>query len=508
MRLAELLTRLGVPAPQQTLAGDPEIRRVVHDSREVRPGDLFVAVRGFTVDGHQFVRRALEQGAAALAVEDAAFAPEGVPCALVTDARVALACLAAILAGEPTLRLLLAGITGTNGKTTTTYLVEAILEAAGYATGVVGTVGYRYAGKTLPAPHTTPDPVALQLLFADMVNAGVRAAVMETSSHALDQRRVEGCDYSVAAFTNLTQDHLDYHHTMDAYFAAKKRFFTELLPASRAPSKTAVINLDDPRGLELARACPTPVLTYGIDRPGASILATAPVFGEHGVRARVETPAGPFELTSPLVGGYNLQNLLCAVGIGVGLGIAPQTIGAALATCPGAPGRLERVDNPHGFGVFVDYAHTPDALLRVLQAVRAQTRGRVLTVFGCGGDRDRTKRPLMGEVAASVADLCVVTSDNPRTEDPQSIVDMILAGITANGAQRLDTTSAARPDASGYLVDVDRRRAIEAALRAARPGDSVVIAGKGHEDYQILGKTKVHFDDREEARAVLEKLNA
>jgi UDP-N-acetylmuramoyl-L-alanyl-D-glutamate--2,6-diaminopimelate ligase len=370
----------------------------------------------------------------------------------------------------------------------------------------VGTVGYRFAGRTLPAPHTTPDPVLLQDLFAQMRDAGITHVAMEVSSHALEQRRVDGCQFRAAAFTNLTQDHLDFHGTMEAYFASKVRLFEELLPRSRAQAPTAVVSLDDPRGPDVAAICKTAVLTYSLSDPKADFRAQGARFSSAGISATLATPAGPIEVRSPLVGTYNLQNILFATGLALSLGIGPVPIAAALATCRGAPGRLERVDNDRGIGIFVDYAHTGDALLRVLSAVRQQTTGRLIAVFGCGGDRDRTKRPVMGEVAARNADLVVVTSDNPRTEDPGAIIEMILPGLRAAGARELPAGEAGAADAKGFIVEPDRRRAIRLAIGVARAGDSVVIAGKGHEDYQILGRTRVHFDDREEARAALEAL--
>jgi UDP-N-acetylmuramoyl-L-alanyl-D-glutamate--2,6-diaminopimelate ligase len=503
MRLSELIA--AIPGARVQTFGDPEIRRVVHDSRIVEEGDLFVAVRGLSSDGHRFVGKALERGARAIVVEDASGIGEGTPLAIVPDSRSALARLAARFYGEPTRSLSLAGVTGTNGKTTTTFLVEAISETAGHKTGVIGTVGYRFAGHTRPAPHTTPDPVALQSLFADMRAEGVEVVAMEISSHAIEQRRVDGCDVRVAAFTNLTQDHLDYHGTMEAYFAAKKRLFAELLAASRSPSPTAVVNLDDPRGDELVHDCPARVLSYSTAREDADIVATDAFFSDEGVVARVRTPSGGFELRSPLVGGYNLQNLLCATGVAVALEVPIEKIALALARCRGAPGRLERIENHRGVHVFVDYAHTPDALERVLGAVRAQTRGRLIAVFGCGGDRDRSKRPLMGAVAARIADVVVVTSDNPRTEDPSSIIAMIEPGALAENAAKLSDSDLRAARARGYVIEPDRRAAITLAIGIARAGDSVIIAGKGHEDYQILGTTKIHFDDREVARAVLER---
>jgi UDP-N-acetylmuramyl-tripeptide synthetase len=468
MRLRQLLDAENLP--------DVEIAEVREDSRAVGPGDLFVAVKGQTVDGHAYLQQAAKQGAAAVVVEEDVACE--IPLVRVPSTRVALAEIAANRWGRPADRLTLVGVTGTNGKTTTAFLAEALT-----AGGVIGTVVYRYHGDEKPAPFTTPGPLELHAVFAEMLAAGCTHVAMECSSHALQLGRLEGVEFEVAAFTNLTQDHLDFHGTMEAYRDAKALLFTQHLRGA------AVINLDAEYGpymAEVAARAQKRVIGVGVN--GTEVRVVEVRHSLEGIDARVATPVGEVRLRSPLIGAFNLENLLVGVGIGVGLGMDATSIGERLSSVRGVPGRLERVDAP--FGVFVDYAHTPDALERVMAAVRPLTRGRLIVVFGCGGDRDRTKRPKMGHAVATQADLPIVTSDNPRTEEPNSILEMIVAGM---------------PKAP-FLVEVDRRKAIFAAMAEAQPGDAVIIAGKGHEDYQIVGKTKHHFDDREEARAALQKL--
>lgn len=476
----------------------PEIHAIVHDSRQVGAGALFVCLPGQVVDGHDFARAAVERGAVAVVAERPLDLP--VPVLRTADARATMALLAANLHGRPGERLRVAGITGTNGKTTVSWILQAIAEAAGRDCGVIGTVGYRVGGRTLPAPHTTPESVGVQALLAQMVEAGTELAVMEVSSHALVQERVGGLRFAAAAFTNLTRDHLDFHGDMDAYFAAKERLFLEHL----APGGVAVIHADDPRGRALCdRLAGRDVQVWGYSQSDAScaLHATDVHMGIEGIAATLHTPAGALEIRSPLVGAHNLQNLLCATGLALALGLPPAAIETALRTSSGAPGRLERVDG-RGVAAFVDYAHTDDALRRVIAALREVGPRRLIVVFGCGGDRDRGKRPLMGQVAAAGADLAIVTSDNPRTEDPEAIVADIVPGAEAAGRRRLEATEA-QAGADGFVVEVDRRRAIELAVRCARPGDVILIAGKGHEDYQIVGTEKIHFDDLEEARRAL-----
>jgi MurE/MurF fusion protein len=462
------------------------VRAIKSDSREVQAGDVFVAVRGLRSDGHAFVQTALERGAAAIVVETEV-ADAKVPQAIVPNGAHALGVMVGHALGDPAKAMTLVGVTGTNGKTTTTYLVEAILAAAGHSPAVIGTVELRWAGKRVPASYTTPTPQLLHDALAKMRDAGCTHVVMEVTSIALAAHRVAGMQFQVAAFSNLTQDHLDFHGTMDAYRDAKRMLFREYL----APGGTAVVNIDDPEGEAMAAGAR---LTVSADGSSHSLAADIRVIAQEssvrGITARVATPHGELALSAPpLIGHYNVANLALATGIAEALNIPHDAIARGIATLAGVPGRVERVPNDAELDIFVDYAHTPDALTNVLSALRPLTKRRLICVFGCGGDRDPTKRPKMGAAVAELADLPIVTSDNPRTEDPRAIIDQILPAVP-------------RP----FFVDVDRRTAIRAAIAEATPGDVVVIAGKGHEDYQILGTTKHHFDDREEAAsAVLDR---
>jgi UDP-N-acetylmuramoyl-L-alanyl-D-glutamate--2,6-diaminopimelate ligase len=394
--------------------------------------------------------------------------------------------------------LSLVGVTGTNGKTTVTYLCKGLLETAGRRVGLIGTVAYLIGDERLPAPHTTPGAVELQALLARMVEARMDAVVMEVSSHALALDRTVGCEFDVAIFTNLTQDHLDFHADMDDYFQAKLRLFSGLAPAGAKPRpKRAIVNIDDARGPRVREASRVPVWTYAVHQP-ADLRAEGVRLALSGTRFTAATPHGRFPVESRLVGEHNVYNILAAVGVGLHEGLSPETIQRGIASVTTVPGRFERVEAGQNFTVVVDYAHTDDALLRLLTAAQALKTGRIITVFGCGGDRDRGKRPKMGRVAARLSDLVIVTSDNPRSEDPAAIVREIEAGVRD-----------AREGAPvRYEVIVDRRAAIEAAVREAKAGDMVLIAGKGHEDYQIVGSARLHFDDREVARAAIEALRA
>jgi UDP-N-acetylmuramoyl-L-alanyl-D-glutamate--2,6-diaminopimelate ligase len=478
------------------LGSDPRITRVTGDSREVVPGALFFALPGVKADGAAFAAEAARRGAAAVVAE------RKVDCGtalllLAPSARRAMAVAAANFHGRPGDALALAGVTGTNGKTTVTYLVEACAQAAGVPIGVMGTVTHRFPGVVRTAAHTTPESTTIQSLLGEMRDAGAKLAVMEVSSHALAQDRVCGLHFSVAGFTNLTRDHLDYHGDMEGYFAAKRRLFHEHL----VPGGTAVVNAHDPWGTRLADQLGPGrrIWRYGT-RTDDALRPLELKSGLHGIAARVATPAGELEIGSPLVGAHNVENLLCAAGMALALGLPLEAVGRGLSASPGAPGRLERIA-ARGINVFVDYAHTDDALSRALAALRALAPRRLLCVFGCGGDRDHGKRPLMGEAAARGADVAIVTSDNPRSEAPEAIIEEILPGLERAGATRRSLESAA--ERSGYLVEPDRRAAIRLALSLAREGDAVLVAGKGHEDYQIVGAERRHFDDREEARAAL-----
>jgi len=487
MTLGNLIDPLAGPLAGARVIGDAGVvvRAVRSDSRAVEPGDVYVAVRGIRADGHAFVAAAIERGAAAVVVErqlDVA-----VPQVIVPNGAVALGVLIGRSLGDPAKAMTLVGITGTNGKTTTTYLVESILAAAGARPGVIGTVEYRWGGngpdrKTIEAPYTTPTPQVLHETFAAMRAAGCTHVVMEVSSAALAMDRLAAVNFAVAAFSNLTQDHLDVHGTMAAYRDAKRRLFADHLAGG-----TAVVNVDDPEGDGMGRAALGRVLRVSAQGSAADLRITEHQSTVRGITARIATPRGELALSAPpLIGHYNVANLALAVGIAEALGLPHEVIARGIAELPGVPGRVERVPNAADLDIFVDYAHTPDALHNVLSALRPLTKRRLICVFGCGGDRDPTKRPKMGAEVAALADLAVVTSDNPRTEDPRAIIDQILAGVP-------------RP----FAVDADRARAIRAAIDEAVPGDVVVIAGKGHEDYQIIGTTKHHFDDREQAAAAV-----
>jgi murE/murF fusion protein len=504
MRLKELIEGLEISVLDAGASGelDSEIREVRDDSRTVQPGDLFVALRGQTVDGHDFLRRAADQGARTAIVERAASREifPGTQIVVPSCAR-ALPQLAANRYQRPAEALELIGITGTNGKTTTTFLAEALIRHGGGEPGVIGTVTYRHHDHSRPAPLTTPTPLELHATLDEMRRAGCTHVAMECSSHALALHRLEGVRFRVGAFTNLTQDHLDFHPTMEAYRDAKALLFRDHL----RPDGCAVVLIDSEHGRFMADAAPGRALTVTARPEGADVAVKRATFSIHGIEAELTTPWGALELKSPLIGPFNLENLVVAVGIGLGLGLGVHTISEALGALTGVPGRLERVPNDEGLDVFVDYAHTPDALERAIAALRPLTKRRLMVVFGCGGDRDRSKRPKMGMVAAAGADVTIVTSDNPRTEEPSSIIEMILEGVRLVQSPGIAIERLSESD-KGHLVFVDRRQAIEAALAGARPGDVVLIAGKGHEDYQIVGHTKHHFDDREESAAVLQKL--
>jgi UDP-N-acetylmuramoyl-L-alanyl-D-glutamate--2,6-diaminopimelate ligase len=486
MKLRDLLPGLDPGADP-----GPDVRSLAYNSQRVQPGALFFAIRGERSDGHDFIPQALERGAVAVVSERPA--PEGfqapwLPWVQVSMIRRALSGAARAFYDHPELALRLVGITGTNGKTTTAYLVESILRAAGIGAGLFGTIEYRVAGKTLPAPNTTPESLDLVGYLAELRRAGDRAAVMEVSSHALAQERTWGLPFAVAVFTNLTRDHLDYHQTMEEYFRAKRRLFEGL---GAPPPDLAVINSDDAWGQRLLEAGPRPLVTFGFG-PEAAVRSKRFSQDAAGLKAVVVTPQGPLDIVSALVGRPNMMNILGAVGAAQGLGVSAESIAQGVAALRSVPGRFERVEAGQPFLVIVDYAHTDDALRNVLTTAREFARGRLIVVFGCGGDRDRFKRALMGEAAGSLADLVVLTSDNPRSEDPLTIMNDALVGLQRTG----------KP----YLLEVDRAQAIARALERAHEGDVVVIAGKGHETYQVLRDRTIPFDDRQVARQALDDL--
>jgi UDP-N-acetylmuramoyl-L-alanyl-D-glutamate--2,6-diaminopimelate ligase len=387
------------------------------------------------------------------------------------------------------------GVTGTNGKTTTAYVCKALLEALGRQVGLIGTVSYEIGRDVIPASHTTPGALELQQLLAKMVERGCHAVAMEVSSHALAQDRTSGCEYDVGVFSNLTQDHLDFHNTMEEYFQAKLRLFTGLTGTEK-PNKRAIINIDDPSGMRIKALCPAPVWTYGL-KGKADLRAESVRLSLSGTTFVAATPAGVFPVESHLVGEHNIYNLLAAIGVALHEGATIDQVRQAVSHVKNVPGRFERVTAGQPFTVIVDYAHTEDALVRLLTAAQALKAGRIITVFGCGGDRDRGKRPKMGRAAVEHSDVVILTSDNPRTEDPLSILTEVESGVREALGRRPQV---------GYRKIADRREAIAAAVREAKPGDMVLIAGKGHEDYQIIGATKFHFDDREVAREAIAQL--
>jgi UDP-N-acetylmuramoyl-L-alanyl-D-glutamate--2,6-diaminopimelate ligase len=498
MKLRQLLEELpaGLIEPGFTLPPDQaeqEVKGLCTNSHACQPGDVFIGMPGTRVDGGEFWPSALEAGAIAALVSAQALhnrPGSGTACVVpLTDMSVACAAVAGCFYGYPARHMGLVGVTGTNGKTTTTHLIEHLLRADEQPTALLGTLYSRWPGHQQTALYTTPFAVELQADLAAARHAGCRYAVLEVSSHALAQQRVWGCPFEVAVFTNLTQDHLDYHHNMEDYFNAKAMLFQEAYLAGRA-----VINLDTPYGKRLIAQLPSAqVWTYSTQTAQADLYTDNLTYQAHGVTGTLHTPMGKATFSSPLVGQFNLENLLAAVGAALHLGVSLETITAGLTAFGGVPGRMEQVQlSPtQDISVIVDYAHTPDSLKNSLQAARPFVPGRLICVFGCGGDRDRTKRPQMGRIAYDLADVVVVTSDNPRTEDPEQILQDIVAGIPA----RLGPES----------VVCDRAIAIQTAIAMAQPGDGILIAGKGHEDYQILGTEKIHFDDREQARHFLEK---
>lgn len=479
-----------------------EVSSVVHRSDRAGPGSVFVAIKGARTDGHRFVPDAVRRGAAAVVVEQDVEVSAETALVRVTDSRTALGLLAASAFGWPAEELVMIGVTGTNGKTTIAWLLEHILSVQGLRTGLIGTIHYRWGGSVFANPLTTPEATELQQILSEMRKSGVTHVVMEVSSHGLELGRVRGCRFDVGVFSNLSQDHLDFHPDMAAYRRAKKRLFSAYLGKKSSEGRcAAVVNAADPAGAEMAEAAGS----CRVVRTGAAaksdVFAVSAEFDLSGIRADVQTPAGRVRISSPLVGRFNLENILCAVGGAVALDIPLEAVSRAIALAAGVPGRLERVPDEAGRRVFVDYAHTPAALENVLETLREVGAGRLICVFGCGGDRDTGKREKMGEIAGRLSDIAVITSDNPRSEPPLAIIEAIEAGVRRvmpqlENPDRMKAETAAAPF---YLVEPDREKAIYLAIQAAEPGDAVLIAGKGHETGQIVGDEIYSFDDRETA---------
>jgi UDP-N-acetylmuramoyl-L-alanyl-D-glutamate--2,6-diaminopimelate ligase len=496
----------GLPGCQVAGDADVPVTSVAYHSQKVVPGGLFVALKGHQTDGHLYVEASLKQGARVVVTEENLAPPPGVTVVRVDQARLALAHLSAAFYDHPSRELTLVGITGTNGKTSTSYLLEAILTAAGSHVGVVGTVNYRVGADTWPAPVTTPESLDLQRLLRQMRADDVSHVFLEVSSHALDLRRVDKAAFAAGVFTNLSQDHLDYHRDLDDYFAAKSRLFLDILANDCASPGMAVLNLDDPRGQALKNAVQVATLTYGV-HPDAQVRPQHYRFRQDGLEALLTTPRGEVKVISQLVGPFNLANILAAAATALALGVDLDTIAQGVAALIDVPGRLQRFGPPAGPSVFVDYAHTPAAITQALGALQTLDFSRIITVFGCGGDRDRTKRPLMAQAASGGSQLVIVTSDNPRTEDPLAIIAEIEPGLTACGLPKL-TAAAAAAGESGYLIVPDRAEAIRLAVSLARPGEAVLVAGKGHENYQIWGTERRHFDDREQVAQALKEYHS
>ena len=480
---------------RMVLTQDVTIHAVQYDSRKVERGDVFVAIRGTAVDGHRFIESAVRNGATVVVVEDdtampdAFFMHSGVIKVVVPDARLSLAAMAANFYGHPARQLTLVGVTGTNGKTTTTHLIKSVLERQGATVGLIGTIEYSIGNKVIPATHTTPESLELNGLLSSMHEEGCTAAVMEVSSHSLALHRVHGLEFKAGVFTNLTQDHLDFHRTMADYAKAKRILFDSL-----SPEATAVTNADDPYGRSMIEGIAARTVTYGM-KPGALVSASGVSMTMSGMTLSVLHDGKATSVASSLTGRFNVANVLASFAAGVALGVPDSAIAEGIAQVKAVRGRFEQIRSPAGWTAIVDYAHTPDALQNCLQTIReiVSTGGssRVITVFGCGGNRDRGKRPIMGRIASEMSDITVVTSDNPRHEDPEAILREVLAGV---------------PAGKRVLSVADRHEAIREALGMARPGDVVLLAGKGHENYQVVGDSRVHFDDREEVEEFIGKV--
>lgn len=486
MKLRDVLR--GVPVDRTSGNTDIEIHGLSYTSKKIQPGFLFAALKGERTDGIRFIQEALDKGATAILSEEPAPPDFPLTWIQVRDAREALALCSANFYSHPSKKVKVVGITGTKGKTTQTYLLEAILKKARFLPGVIGTISYRFPDKEMPAERTTPEAPDLQKMFAEMLKRGATHCVIEVSSHALELKRVLGIEFDVVVFTNLSGEHLDYHHSMENYYEAKKKLFL----ANQNKKRMAVINSDDPWGKKLISEIPLGVITYGLE-PSAIIRGEKFTLSREGVELTVRFPGGTLPLRSSLLGRPNLYNILAATSVALTLNVPHPAIREGISSLEGVPGRFEKITNSLGINIFVDYAHTDDALRNLLETVQAQYPRRIILVFGAGGDRDRTKRERMGRVAGDLADWSIITSDNPRSEDPLAIIAEIENGIKKTGENK-------------YEICPDRREAIKRALSLGREGDYILVAGKGHEDYQIIGHTIIPFNDAEVIKELLKEM--
>jgi UDP-N-acetylmuramoyl-L-alanyl-D-glutamate--2,6-diaminopimelate ligase len=507
LTLADIIECLETPE----VWGKPEVcvEEITYDSRQVKRNSLFVAIRGEKTDGHNFVYKASESGASVIIAEKnppADFEFDKTSWIRVANSRKALGPVADLIYGHPSQEMVLIGITGTNGKTTTTFLLESILKAADFVPGIIGTISHRWPGFETPASNTTPEASDIQKMLAEMRLSGVTHVLMEVSSHGLVLRRLDGCSFDVGMFTNLTHDHLDFHQDMVSYYEAKRILFDELLPASNKLSASAIINLDDFYGSSLTQEIAgVPIITYGFNEQ-ADIHPLNQEISISGIRANICVPNEVVSITSPLAGSFNLSNILAAVSAGVTLRIPREAIANGVKSLKTVPGRLQRIES-HAGSLFVDYAHTPNALKNVLQALREISDGRLITLMGCGGDRDRSKRAVMGSEAAVGSDFLVITSDNPRSEDPLTIIEQIEVGVIESGFKKIlhDSIHSGISDKS-YIVIPDRRQAIEWIVTRLQPRDTLLLAGKGHETYQEIHGVRYPFDDRVVASEIINRL--
>lgn len=492
MRISELVKNLQC----KILGDDVEIGGISYDSRKVSQNQIFCAIRGYKTDGHKYINTAINNGAIAILVEEEQDVDAHITQIIVQDTRETAGKIAAAYHNFPANKLKIIGVTGTNGKTTTTYLIKAILEQAKFKVGLIGTIQNLIGDKVSPAKRTTPESLELQELLAQMYQEGVTHVVMEVSSHALELKRVSGINFDVAVYTNLTQDHLDFHHDFQHYYLAKAKLFSNLhYHKDKSFSPVAIINYDDAYGLQVASKSSAPVYSYGIDQHTQFYACDLEV-GNQGVKYRLVTPFGEINLSLKLTGRFNVYNSMAAAAACLSLGVDINSVKSGLESILGVSGRFELVNHGQDFAVIVDYAHTPDSLTNVLQTARALTNGKVITVFGAGGDRDRTKRPLMGEAAAMLSDYVIITSDNPRSEDPS-----LIAADIEQGIRRVHNPHLV------YEIELDRRSAVNKAINLAQSNDVVIIAGKGHEDYQEFSDHTITFDDRTEAHKALKELD-